>query len=153
MKNPGTSHETIEISRTIEASVEQLFQAWANPEARTIWGPPSNDEAIEFVEYDFRVGGKDVHLCGQKGDLRFRVETFYHDIQNPRRLLFSERVSTGESTLSASLITVDFAKAHEGTTLNLTIQVASLVGEEMIDGTRGGWNAALNNLGEYLDMR
>lgn len=124
--------------------------AWADPEARTIWGAPSKDEAIEFVENDFRVDGKDVHLCGQKGDLRFRVDTFYHDIQKPLRLLFTERVSTGESTFCVSLITVDFAEAKEGTKLNLTIQVASLVGEEMIAGNRGGWHAALDNLEDYL---
>ena len=150
MTYPAAVHETIATSRTIKASLEQVFKAWADSDARTVWGPPSDDEAIEFVENDFRVGGKDVHICGQKDDLCFRVETIYHDIQNPRRLLFSERVSTGENTLCASLITVDFAEAKKGTTLNLTIQVASLVGKEMIAGTRGGWNAALDNLGEYF---
>ncbi len=150
MTNPPAAHETIATSRTIMAPVKQVFEAWADPEARTIWGPPSDDEAIEFVENDFRAGGKDVHFCGQKGNLRFRVETFYHDIQNPRRLLFSECVSTDENTLCVSLITVDFAEANECTTLNLTIQVASLVGEDMIAGNRGGWNAALDNLEEYL---
>lgn len=150
MTNPAAAHETIATSRTIKASLEQVFKAWADPEARTIWGPPSNDEAIEFVENNFRVDGKDVHLCGQRGDLRFRVETFYHDIQKPLRLLFTERVSTGENTLCASLITVEFAEAKEGTKICLTIQVASLAGEEMIAGNRGGWNAALDNLEDFL---
>jgi uncharacterized protein YndB with AHSA1/START domain len=148
--NPSVAHETITISRTIKASLEQVFKAWAEPDARAIWGPPSDDEAIEFVESDFRVGEKDVHVCGQKGDLRFRVETHYHDIQEPRRLLFTERVSTGDTTLCAALITVDFAEAGEGTKLDLTVQVTSLVGEEMIAGNRGGWNAALSNLDSYL---
>ncbi len=150
MTNLSVAHGTIAICRTTKASLEQVFNAWADPEARTIWGPPSSDEAVKFVENDFSVGGKDVHYCGQKGDLRFRVETLYHDIQNPRRLLFSERVSTDESILCASLITVDLADVNEGTKLYLTIQVASLVGEEMIAGNRGGWNGALDNLEEYF---
>ena len=150
MTKPAASHETIETSRTIAASLEQVFRAWADPEARTIWGAPSKDEAVEFVENDFRVNGKDVHLCGQKGDLRFRVDTFYHDIQKPRRLLFTERVSTGGSILCASLITIDFAEVKEGTKLHLIVQVASLVGEEMIAGNRDGWRSALDNLEDYL---
>ncbi len=64
--------------------------------------------------------------------------------------LRTERVSSGEDTLCASLITVNLAEANEGTKLDLTIQVASLVGEEMITGNRGGWSAALDNLQEYL---
>lgn len=143
-------HDTINIEKTINASAQQVFNAWADPAARSIWGPPSDDEAIEFLENDFRVGGKDVSLCGQKGDLRFRVDTVYHDIQQPLRLLFTERVSTDDNLLCVSLITAEFSEAGEATNLELTVQVASLVGEDMIGGNRGGWEAALNNLGVYL---
>ena len=106
---------------------------------------------MEFVEVDFRVGGKDVHVCGQKGDLRFRVETSYHDIQEPTRLLFTERVSAGDNTLCASLVTVDLAETSEGTRLDLTVQVASLVGEQMLTGNRNGWEAAIENLRHHLE--
>ena len=145
------THETITISRTIKASSTQVFKAWAEPGARAIWGPPSEDEAIEFVENDFRMGGKDVHLCGQKGNLKFRVETLYHDIQEPLHLLFTERVSTDGNILCASLITVDITKDGAGAKLLLTIQVASLVGKGMIEGSRGGWNAAFANLKVLLE--
>ncbi len=97
MTNPAAVHETIATSRTIKASLEQVYKAWADPEARTVWGPPSDDEAIELVEHDFRVDGKDVHVCGQKGNLRLRVETFYHDINNRDAFCFlnaSQRVRT-----------------------------------------------------------
>lgn len=150
MKMIASTHETMTINRSIKASREQVYNAWADPKARTIWGAPSTDEAVEFVENDFRVGGRDVHFCGEKGDLRFRVDTFYHDIHEPSRLLFTERVSTGENTLCASLVTVDFAEAMGCTRIDLVIQVASLVGEGMITGNLGGWNAALDNLEDYL---
>jgi uncharacterized protein YndB with AHSA1/START domain len=143
-------HDTINIEKTINASTQQVFTAWTDPAARSAWGPPSDDEAIEFLESDFRVGGRDVSLCGQKGDLRFRVETVYHDIQQPLRLLFTERVSTADNLLCVSLITAEFVEAGDATKLELTVQVASLVGETMIKGNRGGWEAALNNLGGYL---
>lgn len=147
---PNATHETIRISRRINASPEQVFSAWADPVARAQWGPPSDDEAIEFLEHDFRVSGKDVSLCGQKGDLRFRVDTVYHDIREPLRLLFTERVSTDDNLLCMSLITAEFSTVGEATKLGLTVQVASLVGEDMIAGNRGGWEAALANLADYV---
>ncbi len=150
MNDPTLTHDTITIERTINASAQQVFNAWADPTARSQWGPPSDDEAIEFLENDFRVGGKDVSLCGQKGDLRFQVDTVYHDIQEPLRLLFTERVSTDDNLLCVSLITVQFTETGKATELYLTIQVASLVGEDMIAGNRGGWEAALTNLADYL---
>ncbi len=143
-------HDSITIERTINASAQQVFNAWADPIARSKWGPPSDDEAIEFLETDFRVGGKDVHLCGQKGDLHFRVDTIYYDIQEPSCLLFTERVSRGDHLLCVSLITAQFSESGAATKIDLTVQVASFVGENMIVGTRGGWKSALDNLGKYL---
>ena len=151
MTKPQVAHETITTSRPLKASPEQVFQAWADPAARTMWGPSSKDDALEFVEVDFRVGGKDIHICGPKGDLRFRVETSYHEIHEPTRLLFTEHVSAGGTTLCASLVTVDLAEAGAGTKLDVTIQVASLVGEPMLEGNRSGWQAALENLRRHLE--
>ena len=144
-------HDTIVISKTINASVEQVFSAWEDPKARSQWGPPSDDEALEFLENDFRVGGRDVHQCGQKGDLRFQVETHYYHISRPHRLVFTERVSTHSALLSASLISVAIDDNEGAAKLEVTIQVASLVGADMIDGTRGGWRAAIEKLRKFSE--
>ncbi|MFA0813127.1 SRPBCC family protein [Microbulbifer epialgicus] len=145
------SHGTISISKTIKVPAEKVFSAWVDPKARSIWGPPSEDEAIEFLKDDFRVGGVDVHRCGQKNDLRFRVETHYYQINRPHRLLFTERVSTDDSLLSASVITVAISENKSVTELEVTIQIASLVGSGMIDGTHNGWQSALSNLAAHLE--
>ncbi|WKD49667.1 SRPBCC family protein [Microbulbifer spongiae] len=145
------THDTISISKTIKATVEQVFAAWEDPNARTIWGPPSDDEAIEFVENDFRVGGIDVHLCGQKDDLRFQVETRYYEINSPNLLIFTECVKSENAPLSTSLITVAIAGNGSLTELSVTIQIASLVGSDMIKGTRSGWQIAISNLAAHLE--
>ncbi|WP_444941717.1 SRPBCC domain-containing protein [Microbulbifer sp. ZKSA004] len=147
------SHDTISISRRIKAPREWVFSAWEDPQARSIWGPPSEDESIEFLENDFREGGLDVHLCGQKSDLRFRVETHYYEIRRPQRLLFTERVTMDSSSLSVSLVSVEIRKIGSVTELEVTIQIASLAGLGMIDGTRNGWQRALSNLTAYLEAR
>jgi len=146
MNNSNTRHETILINRTIKALPSLIFNAWVSPKARLIWGVPSDDEAMAFIETDFRVGGKDVHICGPKENLCYRVETCYHDIQEPRLLVFTERVSNNSHTLCSSLITVDLTAEGKDTNLDLTIQIASLVGDEMISGNREGWRMALTNM-------
>ncbi len=143
-------HQTIAISRMVDAPTDAVFAAWEDPQARSQWGPPSDDEALAFVETDFRVGGTDVHLCGPKGDLRFRVETRYYDIERPARLVFTERLSTGDALLSASLVSVAIGGNGRSTKLDLTVQIASAVGRDMIVGTRTGWEAALSNLAKSL---
>lgn len=150
MIDPALMHERIAIEATISASPQRVFDAWADPGARSVWGAPSGDEAIEFLATDFRVGGRDVSLCGQRGDLRFRVESEYHDIRAPLRILFTESVSTDGALLCVSLVTAQFFAFGEATRLNLTVQVTSLVGEDMIAGNRGGWESALRNLEAHL---
>lgn len=150
MIDPTLIHEQIAIAVAINASAQRVFDAWADPAARSVWGPPSGDEAIEFLATDFRIGGRDVSRCGQRGDLRFRVESEYHDIRAPLRVLFTERVSTDGTLLCVSLVTAQFSAIGAATRLDLTAQVASLVGEDMITGNRGGWESALSNLKAYL---
>ena len=81
------------------------------------------------------------------------METHYHDISAPHRLLFTERVSTEGTLLSVSLVTVAIDGRAEASELDVTIQIASMVGTDMIDGTRGGWERALAQLGEYAAKR
>ncbi|KZK83878.1 hypothetical protein PsW64_02045 [Pseudovibrio sp. W64] len=145
------THDTIEICAVLEASAADVFSAWEEPKARMVWGVPSDDEVIEFLENDFRVGGLDIHQCGQKGDLRFRVETRYHDIRAPDCLLFTELVSTSDMLLSVSLIAVVMEEQGGATELRVTIQVTSMVGADMIEATRGGWQASLAQLAGYLE--
>jgi len=143
-------HETIAISKRIKACPDAVFSAWQSPKARSEWGPPSVDEAIQFLETDFRVGGRDISLCGLRDDLRFRVEATYYAIEQPGLVVFTERVSTEDALLSVSLITVAMTNADADTQLDLTVQIASLVGAGMIDGARGGWDAALSNLKKHV---
>lgn len=149
--NGSLFHDTFTISWTIHAPAEKLFAALDDPTARNKWGPPSDDEAIALLENDFHVEGLDVRRCGQKSDLRFPVEARYYEISRPHRLSFTERVSTDDRPLSTSLITVAIADNGSMTELDITIQIASLVGWAMIDGTRTGWQIAASKLATHLE--
>jgi hypothetical protein len=49
-----------------------------------------------------------------------------------------------------NLVTLDLEPDGDGTAMTLTIQVASLVGDAMIEGTRQGYEASLGTLAEHL---
>ena len=88
-----------------------------------------------------------------KGNLNFRVETRYYEINRPHLLLLTERVSREDTLLSTSLISVSLNSRENMTTLKLTVQITSFVGSEMIAGTQGGWTAAVENLTSSLGKR
>ncbi len=144
------AHETFVLERSYAAAPQRVFVAWADPEARKRWAVPSPDQAIEYLEADFRIGGRDISLCGGVGDLRFRVEARYLDIVPDRRIVFSEVVEAGDRRLSASLISVQVDTGAGGTRLTLTDQIAAFDGADMIAGSRAGLDAALDNLDRHL---
>lgn len=143
---PPVNHDTIVLERLYAASPARVFEAFADPEARMRWGAPSKDTGLVYDETDFRVGGTDISRCGPRKNLIYRVETRYWDIVADTRIVTSEVVSQGANRLSFSLITIALEAAEGGTKLTLTDQIAAFGGKSMIDGSRAGFNAALDNL-------
>ncbi len=143
---PPVNHDTIVLERLYAASPARVFEAFENPEARTRWGTPSSNTGLVYDETDFRVGGTDISRCGPKKNLIYHVETRYWDIVPNTRIVTSEVVSEGANRLSFSLITIGIEAAEGGTKLTLTDQIAAFGGKSMIEGSRAGFNAALDNL-------
>jgi len=143
-------HAQFSLNRTLSAAPATVFAAWSDPDARACWGPPSKRHRMVFDQTEFREGGVDISHCGMDEDLSFRVVTRYEHIQPNQRLVFTESVSRQNHLLSVSLITLELTRQDEATALSLTVQMTSLVGEGMIDGTKTGYESALRNLEPYL---
>lgn len=143
---PPVNHDTIVLERTYSAPPARVFNAFADPEARLRWGRPSENTGLVYDETDFRVGGVDISRCGPKGHLIYRVESLYWNIVPESRIVWSEVVSEGVNRLSFSLITVALDAAEGGTRLVFTDQIAAFGGASMIEGSRQGYGAALDNL-------
>jgi hypothetical protein len=62
----------------------------------------------------------------------------------------SETIDVDGKRLSASLTTVQFVSEGPQTHLKLTVQVAAFEGQDMVEGTKFGHNAALGNLFKFL---
>ncbi len=145
-----TRHDTLVFRRTLPAPIPRVWRAFADPSERAIWGVPSDASVVIYDQVDFRVGGTDIARCGDRSDPRYRAVTRYLDIVPERRIVWSEVVDEQGTAFGASLVTVDLEPEGPGTALTVTIQVASFVGDAMIEGTRQGYEASLGYLARYL---
>lgn len=145
-----TRHATLTFQRVLPTPVPSVWQAFADPAARAIWGVPSDTAVVIYDQAEFRVGGIDIARCGDRSDPRYRAVTRYLDIVPECRIVWSEVVDEQGTAFGASLVTVDLEPDGGGTAMTVTIQVASFVGDAMIEGTRQGYQASLGYLAEYL---
>ena len=59
---PMTQHATLVFQRTLPAAVPRVWQAFADPAERAIWGVPSETAVVIYEQAGFRVGGTDIAL-------------------------------------------------------------------------------------------
>lgn len=139
------SFATLTFERDVAASLSVLWQAWTAPAARAVWAAPTPSVAVEFLEADTRVGGREVSFCKVEGQPDIRCECGWLELQPAVRSLNYEVVSTDGVTQSAALVTADFSGSDERSRLVVTVQLSSLA-EDMRAGYRQGFDAGLDNL-------
>ena len=136
---------TLSFERQMAAPVATLWQAWTAPAARAVWASPAPSVAVEFLEADTRVNGREVSLCRVEGEPDIRCEVGWLELQPDRRSVNYEVISAVGVTQSAALVTAEVSEAGEGSRLVVTVQLSSLA-EDMEAGYRQGFGAGLDNL-------
>ncbi|MEL6645359.1 MAG: SRPBCC domain-containing protein [Pseudomonadota bacterium] len=145
-----TKHGTFTLERSLAAAPARVWAAFAEAEARAIWGIPDPALNMTFSGTDFRVGGRDLCLCGPGPAEGVTVETLYHAIDPGHRIVSTELIGMPADPDGASLVTVMMAPDGDGTALTVTVQSVSLGEDDSIAEIEGGWTAALGNLERYL---
>ena len=123
-----------------------MFAAIADPVARANWGTPSDTAVVIFDEADFRDSGQDRFRCGSKENPNIHGVTGYLEITPHRRVVSSETVTVDGKRLCVSLSTLELTPQGRNTALKHTTQLASFIGQDMVDGHTTGTNASLDNL-------
>lgn len=139
-------HHTFVFERNCKAGVERVFAALAQPVQRASWSVPSDSAVFIYDSVDFREGGLDLFRCGNKDNPQFNGRTSYISIVPNARIVSKEVVESNGQILMASLITTLLEPKGDDTTVQMTVQVTSFCGDEMISGTEIGNNASLDNL-------
>lgn len=143
------AHDTIHLSRRLDADLVDVWAAYADTAHRSRWSVPEGEEMV-FDADDLRSGGSARYRCGTPGELQFAGSIDYLHIAPEAEVVHTEIMRTGSELLSAGLLTWTFRAANPGTELTVTVQVTSFVGEGMLDGARNGHRIALDQLAALL---
>jgi uncharacterized protein YndB with AHSA1/START domain len=149
-RSRGVEHATLVFEREIPAPLEKVFEAFADASHRAQWGAPSDTAIIVFDEVNFAEGGRELFRCGAKSNPNIHGTTGYLEIVPNVRVVSCETIVVDGRRLCASLTTLEISANGTGTSLKSTTQIASFVGQDMIEGHEVGNNASLDSLVRYL---
>ena len=145
---PAKRGGEIVIRRQIQATRQELFDAWTDPEGMREWMCPGNIASAE-VQMDLRVGGQLVIV------MRGPTESFEHRgeftiIDRPSRLAFTwiEKSTDFQPTL----VTVEFFEVT-ATESELVLTHLEIPRKEVSDQYQGGWNQIVGRLEQSIGRK
>ena len=131
---------TLNVSRTINATPEALFNAWLDPTMLAKFMAPGPDMTVPHAANDPVEGGR-FDIIMKAGDQELPHAGTYKEINPHSRLVF-----TWESPMSVdgSTVTLTFDPVDGGTKVNL--HHVKFQDEEKRANHEGGWMAILGKL-------
>ncbi|HEX3391299.1 MAG TPA: SRPBCC domain-containing protein [Solirubrobacteraceae bacterium] len=138
-----TSETSLRIERSYDASPEEVFDAWTNPEVLRRWWAVHPDGSTPVAEVDLREGGR-YRLSMEGPDAeRHTVQGEYLEVDRPSRLVYSWRWELDAGGLGpASTVTVEFCEQGERT--NVVLEHAGLPDADSRDRHAEGWAACMD---------
>jgi uncharacterized protein YndB with AHSA1/START domain len=147
MSDRTVTHATFAVERSYAATPARVFEAWADPVAKSRWFGGGDDRQHEL---DFRVGGREVSTGTVDGTV-FTFEGRYQDIVPDERIVYAYDMHMGEARISVSLATVELTPDGDGTKLIFTEQGAFLDGLDDPSQRESGTGALLDALGKEVE--
>ncbi len=143
----STTHSTFVIERTYDASPQRVFDAWADPAAKTRWfGPPEKPD----YTLELRVGGHERFTAQGPDGATYRFDAVYQDIVPGQRIVHCYDMHRDDVRISVSLATVEIEAHGGGTRLTLTEHGVYLDGHDTPEQREHGTNVMIEALAEYL---
>ncbi|MBD2871303.1 SRPBCC family protein [Paenibacillus arenilitoris] len=145
------AYVTARVTRQFNASPEQVFDAWLNPERMRGWlfTSATSDPAGRTVVNDARIGGK-WSISDRRNGNDYSGDGEYVEIDRPRRLVFTFRMLQFSPTVDR--VVIEIAPLESGCELTLTQEITvprddrmtpadiERMLEEYRRGTEHGWN-------------
>jgi len=131
----------IEVSVSINAPIEEVWQKWTSVEDIQYWSFASDDWAAEGIENDLREGGHFKNRNFAKdGSFEFMFSGTYTEVVPNQKLAYT--LDDGRS------VEVDFAETDNGVTIRQRFDPESENSEDM---QKQGWQAYLDNFKKYVE--
>jgi uncharacterized protein YndB with AHSA1/START domain len=146
----------LRVERVLNASAEEVFDAYTDVAAQRVWfrlGPEGPDEdSIVEIEGDVRVGGVWEAVWGNSRDQLFRERGVFEALERPRRVVMASTVWTPDGQSTSSTVEVTFDE-HDGKTRMIVVQ-RGLPSTEVRDFlTSTAWPGAFDRIERYLRLR
>ncbi|MCB1055811.1 MAG: SRPBCC domain-containing protein [Acidobacteria bacterium] len=137
---------TLALSRWYKASIDEVFEAFTNPELLRQWWGPRNF-TIEDLSFPAVEGGEyRVRLRAPDGSTYAHSGTF-QEVRRPDRLCYSWRWTEGPFPDDDTLVELDFHAEDGGTRVEL---VHSRFPDRATRDAHGGWVDSLERLTTWL---
>jgi uncharacterized protein YndB with AHSA1/START domain len=139
-----TRTPTVTVRRAIEASAEELFDAWLDPDAIAQWMRPNGIDSTTAV-IDARVGGAyEIRMDRSAGPLLTRG--IYKEIDRPNRLVLTW--GPGGPLERTSLVTVEFKR--RGRLTEIVVTHEQLPDGDVVPSVNDGWSQAIERLAKLF---
>jgi len=147
--SPETTTEaparSLRLERTFDATPEEVFDAWTNPEVLRRWWAAAPTWRTPVAEVDLRVGGAyRLSMEDPETGTTHTVTGEYREVRRPERLQYSWQWEQADGEGHVSTVTVDFLAAGAGTTV--VIEHRDLETPESAERHSHGWTGCLENL-------
>jgi len=147
MKRVSTSHHTVVVERTVNATPARVFAAWRDAAALQRWHAPGDGTwHTNIVSHEFRPGGGRVMTFGAPGDVQYREDCRYEDIVDDQRICYAMTISRGNERITTSMVTVLMTAKGARTLLTVTDQLVILDGGDTAADRERGWGETLDKL-------
>jgi uncharacterized protein YndB with AHSA1/START domain len=149
----GMSDTSLRLERTYEASVEEVFDAWTNPEVLRRWWRANPAWVTPIAEVDLRVGGRyRISMEDPQSGEKHTVGGEYSEVSHAHRLVYSwEWEQGGGQHRHVSTVTVDFQA--EGERTKIVLEHVGLESPASRDQHAQGWTAVLEMLQGHVAER
>ena len=147
-KDPQRLSLTVEAE--FEASVERIWQLWADPrKLERWWGPPSYPAT--FTKHDLSPGRRvEYHMTGPSGE-KYHGHFDVREVEPPRRLLLRDSCANADGTLRpTNTIRVGIAEVVPGRT-RMSIEVMFSSTEAMEQALATGTDEGLRQAVSQID--
>ena len=142
----------LRVERLIDATPEEVFEAYTNPEAQKVWFKILNQDMIVDIEVDLRVGGKSVSRWGFSPDEMYHETNVFDVVERPHRLLSKSSYTTPDGSTLETDVEVTF-RNERGKTL-MTVVQSGFVDEGLRDFLADkAWIGAFDRLNAYFAAR
>jgi uncharacterized protein YndB with AHSA1/START domain len=150
----------LNITRTFDAPLDKVWQAWTDPEQIAKWWGPRG-VTNPTCEWDAKPGGK-IHIVmlagaelGQMAGQEWPMSGEFKEVEAPKKLVFTSSALSGDKEILKNLNTVTFEEKDGKTTMRINVVVTMATSEAKfaLEGMDMGWNQQTDKLAEFVEGR